>query len=46
VQSIERLVIFLDGEENQECRDVPIRKAALTYSTGHTVRVRYGSEEE
>ena len=45
VQSIQRLLIELDGEEMEECRDVPIREAALIYSTEHRVDVHYSFEE-
>jgi predicted phage baseplate assembly protein len=41
VQSIERLVITLDGEEAAECANVPIGEGALLYSTQHEVEVNY-----
>ncbi len=44
VQSIQRLTIYLDGEEAQECRDVPLKPGALVYSTGHQVNVQYSFE--
>jgi hypothetical protein len=45
VQSIQRLVIVLDGEQQEECRDVPIQEDALVYSTQHNVQVRYSFDE-
>jgi len=45
VQSIQRLVIALDGEQYEECRDVPIREDALLYSTQHNVQVQYSFDE-
>lgn len=41
VQRIERLVILLDGEEIEECTDVPIPDGQLLYSTQHDVQVNY-----
>lgn len=41
VQSIERLLISLDGEEALECANVPIGQSALLYSTQHEVQVNY-----
>jgi len=41
VQRIERLVILLDGEEIEECTDVPIPDEQLLYSTQHDVQVNY-----
>ncbi len=41
VQRLERLIISLDGEEFDECEDVPIRDGELLYSTGHDVQVNY-----
>ena len=45
VQRIERLLIKLDGEEAPECKDVPIPKGTLVYSTQHDVRVNYAFDE-
>ncbi len=45
VQSIQRLVIVLDSEQQEECRDVPIQEDALVYSTLHNVQVRYSFDE-
>lgn len=45
VQSIQRLVIVLDGEQQEECRDAPIQEDALVYSTQHNVQVRYSFDE-
>lgn len=45
VQSIQRLVIVLDGEQQEECRDVPIQEDALVYSTQHNVQVQYSFDE-
>ena len=44
VGRIERLVIVLDGEEYDECRNVPIAAGALIYSTAHDVAVNYDFE--
>jgi predicted phage baseplate assembly protein len=41
IQSIERLVISLDGDEAPECANVPIGESALLYSTEHEVQVNY-----
>lgn len=41
VQSIERLVIVLDGNEIPECKDVPISDGMLLFSTRHEVRANY-----
>lgn len=41
IQSIERLVISLDGDEAPECANVPIGESALLYSTEHDVQVNY-----
>jgi uncharacterized phage protein gp47/JayE len=45
VQSIKSLTIVLDGEEMQECRDVPIKEGGLLFSTQHAVEVQYQFEE-
>jgi predicted phage baseplate assembly protein len=45
VESVDRLVIVLDGREQPECRNVDIRRAALVTSSGHRVVVRYAFEE-
>jgi predicted phage baseplate assembly protein len=39
VTSIDQMIISVDGEEFEECRDVEIRENSLLYSTEHTVRV-------
>jgi predicted phage baseplate assembly protein len=44
VQSIERLVIVLDGREQPECRNVDLLPTALVTSDGHRVTVRYAFE--
>ena len=41
VQSIQNLVIVLDGEEVTACTDVPILKGALLFSIQHNVQVSY-----
>ena len=41
VQSIDHLVIVLDGVEQPECTNVPISNGALVYSTEHNVQVNY-----
>jgi predicted phage baseplate assembly protein len=46
VDSIERLVIALDGEEQPECRDVPVREYALLQSQQHAVEVEYRFQTE
>lgn len=45
VQSIQSLIILLDGEEMQECRDVPLQSGALAYSEQHTIEVHYRFNE-
>ncbi|MDD5320323.1 MAG: putative baseplate assembly protein [Methylococcales bacterium] len=45
VQSIQRLVIVLDGEQQEECRDIPIQDDALVYSTQHNIQVQYSFDE-
>ena len=45
VQSIQQLIIVADGEEMEQCRDVPILENGLVYSIQHTVQVRYSFEE-
>ncbi len=46
VDSVETLVISLQGEPQQECRDVPIRDDALLYSTHHEVGVDFKYAQE
>jgi hypothetical protein len=36
------LFLFLDGDREPFCRDVPIEPNSLLYSNGHDIRVRYG----
>ena len=45
VERIERVVITLDGESAEECKDVPIPDGTLLFSTTHDVEVHYGFEE-
>ncbi len=45
VDSIERLVIALDGEEFPECRDVPIAASGLLASGEHALDVSLAGEE-
>jgi predicted phage baseplate assembly protein len=45
VQSIKRLVIFLDGDEAQFCSDVTINEAGLLFSTDPQIEVHYSFEE-
>ncbi len=45
VQSIQRLLIRLDGEEAAECRDVLIKPVALLYAPPPLVMVAYSFEE-
>jgi predicted phage baseplate assembly protein len=45
VQSIERLVIIVDGEEQLECKDVIIPEPVLLFSRGHEVTVSYAFDE-
>jgi hypothetical protein len=37
------LFLFLDGDREPFCRDVPIEPNSLLYSDGHDIRVRYGA---
>lgn len=46
VDSIERLLIRLDGEATPECRDIPIAANALLFSDGHRIDVNYLQQEE
>ncbi|MEI6067225.1 MAG: putative baseplate assembly protein [Methylococcaceae bacterium] len=41
VQSIQTLVVVLDGEAAAVCTDIPILKGALVYSVQHNVQVSY-----
>lgn len=41
VQSIEKLVLFIDGNQIPECKDVPIAEGMLLFSTRHEVTVNY-----
>jgi predicted phage baseplate assembly protein len=45
VQSIKRLVIFLDGNEAQFCSDVTINEAGLLFSTSPQIEVHYSFED-
>ena len=45
VERIERVVITLDGESAEECKDVPVPDGALLFSTTHDVEVHYAFEE-
>lgn len=45
VQSVERLVIFLDGEEQLECKDVVIPEPILLFSREHEVTVSYAVDQ-
>jgi predicted phage baseplate assembly protein len=40
-----QLVIWLDQERHDFCRDVPIEDGALLYSTGHDIQVAYSERE-
>jgi predicted phage baseplate assembly protein len=46
VGSIERLTIFLDRKEYENCTDVPIARHGLLYSIDHTITVVQGTGEE
>jgi predicted phage baseplate assembly protein len=46
VDSVNRLVIRLDGEDQPECRDIPITPGALLFTNGHQVTVQYAFEME
>ena len=46
VDSIEKLVIRIDGEEQQECRDIPIGEDALLFSLQHEVEVDFKFTED
>ena len=41
VQSIEKLVLSIDGNQIPECKDVPIAEGMLLFSTKHEVTVNY-----
>lgn len=44
VDSVDRLVITVDGVDQPECRDVPLADGALAYSTQHQVSVSYARQ--
>jgi predicted phage baseplate assembly protein len=44
VERIDRLVLRVDGREQQECANVPIPEAALVYSTVHRVTASYAED--
>ena len=46
VDSIVSLAISLEGEEQAECRDVPIGEDALLFSTHHDVGVDFKYAQE
>jgi hypothetical protein len=46
VASITRLTIVLDGEEQDECTDVPIARNGLLSSVEHAISVGYDVSEE
>lgn len=45
VASIDRLTISVDGEEQPECRDVPLAEGALAWSRAHAVSASYAQDE-
>jgi uncharacterized phage protein gp47/JayE len=45
VQSIKDLTIVVDGQPAPGCTDVPIKPAALVFSTTHDVQVHYAFDE-
>jgi predicted phage baseplate assembly protein len=45
VQSIKALTIVVDGQPAPACTDLPIKPAALVFSTGHDVQVHYAFDE-
>jgi hypothetical protein len=45
VERIERVVIALDGENAEECKDVPVPAGALLFSTSHDIEISYAFEE-
>lgn len=45
VQSIEHLILSVDGEEALECANVPLAENALAYSTQHEVKANYATGE-
>jgi predicted phage baseplate assembly protein len=46
IASIERLLIEVDGEEQEACKDIPIARNGLLSSTDHVVRLRYAAEDD
>jgi predicted phage baseplate assembly protein len=46
VGSITRLAIVLDGDMQEECKDVPIARYGLLQSTEHTISVGYDVTED
>ena len=45
VERIERVVIALDGENAEECKDVPVPAGALLFSMSHDIEISYAFEE-
>jgi predicted phage baseplate assembly protein len=45
VERIERVIIALDGENAEECKDVPVPAGALLFSTSHDIEIGYAFEE-
>ena len=45
VQSIKQMIIVLDGEQMEQCRDVTILENGLVFSTQHAVQVQYTFEQ-
>jgi hypothetical protein len=41
VDSVDRLVITVDGEAQPECKDVPLEEGVLAFSTEHEISVSY-----
>lgn len=45
VQTVETMIITLDGQSFPACQDVPIKAGALVYSTDHQVQVNYSFDQ-
>jgi predicted phage baseplate assembly protein len=45
VQTVETMIITLDGQSFPACQDVPIKSGALVYSTDHQIQVNYSFDQ-
>jgi predicted phage baseplate assembly protein len=45
VQTVETMIVTLDGQSYPACQDVPIKPGALVYSTDHQIQVNYSFDQ-